>query len=141
MRESLPCINDFQNLYGSLLDAVERKDKDWLEANVHRDLVLPFLQTKNIFQLNKNMPLNILFNSFHFYKGVNLNKYYQSDSKSFFKYNFGNQFLHIDFFNKSLKKIATLAPKENTYAVCFKVVFVSSRKLSQRKDGMHQKLV
>ncbi len=39
MRDSVGCINDFQNLYGSLMDAVERKDKSWLEANVHKDLV------------------------------------------------------------------------------------------------------
>lgn len=85
--------------------------------------------------------MNILFNRFDFFKGVNIDKYYQCNSRPFFKHNFGNEFFHLDLFNKSLNAIGPMKPNENSYAVSFKVVFLSSRKLSQRKDGMHQKQI
>ena len=46
--------------------------------------------------------MNILFNRFDFFKGVNFDKYYMSNSKHFFKYNRGNVFFHIDILNESL---------------------------------------
>jgi hypothetical protein len=87
------------------------------------------------------MPMNIMFNRFDFFKGVNFEKYYLCKPKTFFKYKNGNKFIHYDLFNQSLSSICPLKPNEKVFGCSFKVVFLSSRKLSQRKDGIHQKMI
>ena len=60
----------FINLYGNLLDAIEKKDQKWLKETVEPQLVVPLISKDEIIQVNKESPIELLFNSMSIGIGV-----------------------------------------------------------------------
>lgn len=60
----------FINIYGNLLDSIEKKDRKWLKEAVEPQLFEPLLSRDDIHQINKESPIELLFNSMSIGIGV-----------------------------------------------------------------------
>ena len=57
-----------------MLDSIEKKDQRWLKEVVEPQLVDPLLSRDDIHQINKESPIELLFNSMSIGIGVNFAK-------------------------------------------------------------------
>lgn len=64
----------FINIYGNLLDSIEKKEIKWLKETVEPQLVDALLSRDDIIQINKESPIELLFNSMSIGIGVTFAK-------------------------------------------------------------------